>query len=163
MQASQETTLADALAAAMKQIDAACEDAAKRIGEQPDNPAVRRLDASKNAFVIQASEVFESKNWDVFRHDWLAQYRHIQQLLADHKFGALSELLQTGSWYHASHGRRFFAPEVIENVKRITGDLRSAVKNVDATQVAKVAAMDDVEIERAEPRQLMKKGQLRPR
>lgn len=161
MQVTQEATLADMLAAAMKLIDEACDEAAKRIGEQPDNPAVERVGNGKG-FVISSSEVFKTDNWDVFRHDWLAQYRHVQQLLQDRKFGALSELLSHGSYYKASHGRRFFAPEVIENVKRITGDLRAAVKHVDATQVSKTVE-SDVEIERAEPRQLMNKGKLRPK
>lgn len=116
------------LAEALRLVDEAVTDAIKKVEGLPDNPRINRI--SERSFSIRFSDL--GKSLSVFDHDWLAQYRYVQELLQKRKFWALKELLSNGSYRDGSHGLRCFAPEVIENLKRITGDLLAAEKLTDA-------------------------------
>jgi hypothetical protein len=148
-------TLTERLAEAMRLIDEAIADARSRLATQADNPAIHRL--TQRAFVLPLSEVLSRKvgagavrprvSWAAFDHDWLAQYEHARELLAKRHFGALQEMLSNGGYRSASHGFRGFAPEVVENIKRITGDLRSAVKLTDMRGMTEAALLNRPEEE----------------
>lgn len=169
----EQDTLTARLSEALRLVDEAIVDASSRLGQQPDNPAIQRVGGSSGAFVIKLSDMTTTKSllgkpgeepkritrtsWSVFDHDWLAQYRYARELLESRRFSALRELLSNGSYRDPSHGMRFFAPEVIDNIKRITGDLRDAVSLTDARRMRDPREMpegDRSDIELAEPRQL---------
>lgn len=137
------STLSERLAAALALIDEAIVDASARLKGQPDNPRIKRIgdpEKGASAFCINFSDVLQRGNqWDVFTHDWLAQYRYARELIETRRFGALAELLSTGSYRDRSHGRRSFAPEVIERVKAITGDLLLVVSLSNAVGLARAS------------------------
>lgn len=170
---AQQDNLAARLNEALRLVDEAIADAATRLGQQPDNPAIQRVGGATGAFVIRLSDMTTTKNlltkpgeepkrvsrtsWSVFDHDWLAQYRYARKLLETRRFSALREMLANGSYRDPSHGLRFFAPEVIDNIKRITGYLRNAVSLTDARRMGDALDMpepDRSNIDVAEPRQL---------
>lgn len=139
---------------ALRLIEEATEAASKKVTAGPDNPAIKRHGIG---FSIQMSEVLRKNSWDPFTHDWVAQYKHVADLLRARRFSALREVLANGGYRDRSHGWRGFAWEVIEHVRSITGDLQVAVAQTDAGRLRQdVRPMESgVEIERAEPRQLI--------
>lgn len=164
------TSLSERLAHALALIDEAIADAAGKLGTGPDNPAIRRIggaDKKLVAFGINFSELGRAGragSWDPFTHDFLAQYRYARELVEKRKFSALRDLLAGHTYRDLSHGLRTFAPEVIEHVKAITGDLSAAVALTDANRM-RVKALDaplaaGPVVVSAEPRQLMSR---RPR
>lgn len=120
--------ITERLHVALRELEAAIEEAGDQLKQQPDNPAIKRIGDSRiRAFVIQSSTLFRSPYpWDPFFHDWKAQYEYAYELLKKRRFAALRDLLQAQTYLDPSHGRRSFAPEVIEHVKAITGDLLNA-------------------------------------
>lgn len=166
-------SLSERLAYALALIDEAIADAASKLGTGPDNPAIRRIggaDKKLIAFNVNSSELGRAGrtgSWDPFSHDWLAQYRYARELVEKRKFSALRDLLSGHTYRDLSHGLRTFAPQVIEHVKAITGDLQAAVALTDANRLtAKALAASPHhdgsgnEVVSAEPRQLMSR---RPR
>lgn len=157
--------LSERLAEAVRLVREACVQCAAEIVKLPDNPNVQRLPGSGQAMVISSAIVFKRDRWDSFFHDWPAQYNYVAELLQRRRFSALRDLLAGHGYRDPSHGLRSFAPEVIERVKAITGDLSLAFDELDAGGVDRmvasrgVAAMPKTDaagnlIERNEPRQL---------
>lgn len=110
------------LRAALLLLNEAIEGARDRIVEGgPDNPAVQRLGGS--AMAVPMSELTRMRSWDAFAHDWQAQYKCAAELLERRRFVALRELIETGRFRDGSEGVRRFAPEVIDHIRRIVGDL----------------------------------------
>lgn len=130
-------TLANAIAHALELIDQAAEACQSELAAQPDNPAIQRLSDRPSVFTVRSCKLFAHKTWDVFYHDWRAQYRLIGQLIRAHRFGALAEVLSSHSLRVRNAGLQRFAPEVVENAKRITGDLAYVREMVDATGLAR--------------------------
>lgn len=161
-----DDSLTDHLYRALALIDVAVSEAAAKVSAGPDNPAVHRIRGAGNiiAFTINFSDIGRRKgsaSWDPFSHDWLAQYRYAKELIEKRKFSVLRDLLAGGTYRDPSHGIRVFAPEVIEHVKAITGDLRAAVALTDASRMATQewdtcldSDSDGNSIIRSEPRQL---------
>jgi hypothetical protein len=139
--------LSTRLAHALALIDEAIVDASSKLGSGPDNPAIKRHSdvPGLNAFSIRLSDIMKggrstSGKLDPFTHDWLAQYRYARELVEKRKFAALRDLLAGQTYRDLSHGLRTFAPEVIEHIKAITGDLRAAVELTDASRLARTTA-----------------------
>jgi predicted transposase YbfD/YdcC len=94
------------------------------------------MPGATSAFVISSKDLFAGKGqWDVFYHDWKAQYRYVRELLTKRKFAALRTLLREEMYSDPSHGRRSLAPEVIAKIKDITGDLLTAVDATNASRL----------------------------
>lgn len=111
-----DKTLSERLKEVEALLDQAIVKAGIRVDQGPSNPAAMPL--AGGAFVVRSSAMFASDNWSVFFHDWKAQYAHVKELLGAHKFSELRVLLDG-----KAVGQQKLAPEVIEYVKKITGDL----------------------------------------
>jgi hypothetical protein len=125
-------TLTELLDEALKRIDDAIADVSGQLDTQPDNPKIKRASGSVSAFVISSKDIGD--RWDPFYHDWKSQYAYVRELLEKRRFSALRTLLQAQMYRDPSHGTRTLAPEVIENVKGLTGDLLVAASKLDATR-----------------------------
>lgn len=126
-----EPTLADRIRHALALIEVAVTEAKQKIGQQLDNPRIeRRFENAKSAFVVDSKVLNDTSRWDVFFHDWTSQYRYAAELLEKRRFSALEKLLSGQSYSDSSHGTKAFAPEVIERVSAITGDLRHAISRL---------------------------------
>lgn len=165
--------LSDRVREVLDLLDAAIADACKQLEAQPDNPLIRRFGAGRVvAFAINFSDLGISgrngTSWSVFEHDHLAQYRYARELLESRRFSALRDLLASRSYHDRSNGVKAFAPEVIDRIKAITGDLADLERAVGARHLGKDTASgsapDDngvsrrvlpsgVVVESAEPRQ----------
>jgi hypothetical protein len=162
--------LSERLADALRLVDEAIASASQQLANGPDNPRIQRLSGSVSAFTVKLSDLttrarmpgergtgsVNRSSWSVFDHDWLAQYRYARELLEARRFAALRELLAGGGYRDSSHGWRAFAPEVIEHVKAITGDLQTAVSLTDAKRMKDEAPTEGEGplFVTAEPRQL---------
>lgn len=165
-----QPNLTERLANALRLVDEAITKASVQLAEGPDNPRVQRFSGSASAFTVKLSDLttrarmpgergtgsVHRSSWSVFDHDWLAQYRYARELLEARRFAALRELLAGGGYRDSSHGWRAFAPEVIEHIKAITGDLQDAVSLTDARRMRDVKPVQSEEalFVIAEPRQL---------
>lgn len=98
-------------------LDHAIAEAATRVGQGPANPAALALPGGRG-FTMRSSAFGASDNWSVFFHDWKAQYEHVKTLLLAKKFSELRVMLDGKSVTNQK-----LAPNVIEYVKKITGDL----------------------------------------
>lgn len=163
-------TLTARLADALRLVDEAIAEASEQLANGPDNPRVQRFSGSVSAFTVKLSDLttrarmpgergtgpVHRTSWSVFDHDWLAQYRYARELLESRRFAALRDLLAGGGYRDASHGWRAFAPEVIEHIKAVTGDLRAAVSLTDAKRMKdeQPAPSEGELFVTAEPRQL---------
>ena len=132
--------LAELLIQALALFEGAIEEARVELVKQGDNPKIdRRFPNAPNVFVISSSVLGANQKWDPFAHDWVAQYRYAADLLQTRRFAALEKLLEGSGYRDASHGMRTFAPEVIERIKAITGDLRLAVQDTGGNSYVQAA------------------------
>jgi hypothetical protein len=131
--------LSSRLARALALVDEAITEAAARLEAQPDNPAITRhtpAGSKLTAFTINLSDIAKAGgrstgSWDPFSHDWLAQYRYARDLIVARRFTALRDLLAGLGYRDPSLGYRSLAPEVVERIRAITGDIRFAVEVTD--------------------------------
>lgn len=125
------------LARALEMIELAGAEAAASIASGPDNPAIKRIGAAGFA------ELRRRDGWDVFRHDWVSQYRFAAGLIRGKRFTVLRDLLAAGSVREPGYGLRQFAPEVIDRIRAITGDMRLAANLTGAPSTTAVGSMPD--------------------
>ncbi len=182
MEEATAPNLTERLAEALRLVDLAIQDASQQLQSQPDNPAIHRVSDRVSAFVLPLSEMTmrtrragevggppgsrgPRTSWSPFDHDWLAQVRYARELLELRRFSALRALLSGGGYRDPSHGFRTFAPEVIENISRITGDLRAAVEMTDSRRMRDPDEATAVREggDTSEPRQLVEPSRRRNR
>ncbi|MEJ6002731.1 hypothetical protein [Paucibacter soli] len=106
----------------MRLIDLAVEEAKGLLSGQADNPEITRVGGG-GSFTVGAAALSAANNWSVARHDWLAQYQVARELLTQHRFAALRDVLAGKGCETDSLGKVSFAPEVVAVIRRVTGSL----------------------------------------
>jgi hypothetical protein len=93
------------------------------LDEAPVNPAVTQI--SGRAFTVSSSELMASGRWDVFHHDWPAQYAAIKDHLTNvfqHRSSltALQSILDTGKErLVAQHCTRDYNPALLLSIRPV--------------------------------------------
>jgi len=118
------------------------------IGRDRDNPGIQRFPGAVNGYVTSLSTLKSAKNakppsggpssastfrMDPFFHDWRAQYTMVKELVESRRFGAVKDLLEGKKIEHEARGRVDLAPEVIENLSNVIGNLGSTTATPSAT------------------------------
>lgn len=121
--------MADNLTSLLAQAEALTAQAVAQCAAQlralPGNPAANSLSDTPRAFVMSSSAMFGNSGgrWDVFFHDWPSQYDEVAKLLESRNFAKVRELLTGERVELARQGRTSLAPQVIENIRAVTGNL----------------------------------------
>lgn len=121
-----DTNLTSQLAAAEALMAQAIADACSKLRALPGNPATTPVgNGSVKAFTVSSSSVFGSPGlrMDAFFHHWQSQYEAVAKLLEKRNFARVRELLEGKTVEVPGQGRTSLAPQVIENIKAVTGDL----------------------------------------
>lgn len=118
-----ENNLASSIARAIADLTAAANEAAEKLAGGPDNPAIKR---SGPRTLTIAMKDMGLKNWTPFYHDWKAQYNELAEMLRAHRFAAVADAATTGS-IKSKGGKRDLAPEVVQRLRAIIGDVREVL------------------------------------
>ena len=95
------------------------------IGEQPDNPRIKRLEGG--AFTMNVSDCFTKKgsNLSPYYHDFDYQYSELIKIVtktdSERLIPVFEEIINTGFHNAKSKDRIQFHPDVIEKIKAFTG------------------------------------------
>lgn len=140
-------TLAERIQHALVMIEIAASETQKQISIQADNPKIqKRFEGCPSAFVVESSQLAIAGKWDVFSHDWKNQYDYASELIRKRQFSALEHLLSGHSYRDKSSGLKSFAPEVIEKISAITGDMRLAIQRIGGIQITEGPSIPDPSI-----------------
>lgn len=135
---SNPDSLETIIANAKRQIEARMTLLLTSLEDAPANPAVKPLGG--RAFTIGSTELLSSGTWDVFYHDWAAQYAAIKGHLENafqqqSALTALQSILDTGKERVVSqHVTRTYSPAIISVVRPIIAEAVEGLKLWYGTQ-----------------------------